>query len=85
MLVEGVNEIIPFLFSYSEESEAFGYWLCKSIDCSHNLTHLRVLTSTVGMGGISSGGCKECAKSNETMLIIPMVEDLIDKQSVANT
>ena len=44
---------------------------------------MRVLTSTVGIYGVYAKGWKECAKSNET-LTIPLVEDLIDKQSVAN-
>ena len=78
------RKIIPLWFSYPEESEASGYWFRKSIDCSHNLTHLRVLTSTGGICGVSAKGWKECAKSNETALTIPLVGYLIDKKSVAN-
>ena len=82
--IEGVDETIPFWFSYPEKSEASGDLLCKSLDCSHNFTHLRVRTSTVGLGGVSSCAWRECAKSNETDLTLPLVEDLIDKQSVPN-
>lgn len=84
MQVEGIAETIPFWFSYPENNTASGSLLCKSIDCSHNLTHLRVRTSTVGFCGISSQAWRECAKSNETSLTLPFVEDLIDKQSVLN-
>jgi hypothetical protein len=84
MQIEGIEEAIPFWFSYPERSTATGNLLCKSIDCSHNFTHLRVRTSTTGFCGISSHAWKECAKSNETSLTLPHVEDLIDKQSVPN-
>lgn len=58
--------------------------LTKGIDCSHNFIHLRVRTCTTGVCGVSSDAWKACARSNETILKIPLVEDLIDKQSVPN-
>jgi hypothetical protein len=84
MKIEDTDSTIPFWFSYPEKSDATGQLLCKSLDCSHNFTHLRVRTSTVGLCGISSQAWKECAKSVETNLTLPLVDDLIDKQSVPN-
>lgn len=82
--IEGICEDIKYWFSYPEKSTMTGRLLTKSIDCSHNLTHLRVRTSTKGICGVSSLAWHKCAKSNETRLTLPFVEDLIDKQSVAN-
>lgn len=48
MQVERIEETIPFLFSYpAEKYTAAESLLFKSIDSSHNLTHLRVCTSTL--------------------------------------
>lgn len=46
--VERIEETIPFLFSYpAEKYTAAESLLFKSNDCSHNLTHLSVCTSTL--------------------------------------
>ncbi|VDI64590.1 Hypothetical predicted protein [Mytilus galloprovincialis] len=82
--IEGICEDIKYWFSYQEKSTMTKRLLTKSIDCSHNLTHLRVRTSRKGICGVSSVAWHKCAKSNETRLTLPFVEDLIDKQSVAN-
>lgn len=48
MQIERKEETIPFLFSYpAEKYTAAESLLFKSIDSSHNLTHLRVCTSTL--------------------------------------
>ena len=82
--VEGFEDDIPFWFSYPERNESTGEIMCKSLDCSHNLTHLRVLTCTNGFGNVTSDGWKACARANTTALKVPLVEDIIDKQSVPN-
>ena len=82
--IKNVETEIPFWFSYPETSESTGYLLAKSIDCSHNFTHLRVRSCTTGICGISPYAWKACAKANQTPLTVPLVEDLIDKQSVPN-
>lgn len=69
-------------FSYPEYHEKSGALLTKGIDCSHNYTHLRMRTFTTGVCGVSSIAWKACARSNETIFKIPLVEDWIDKQSV---
>ena len=82
--IEGFEEDIPFWFSYPELNSNTGELLARNLDCSHNLTHLRVRTCTSGIGNIRNDGWKACARSNETHLKVPLVEDLIDKQSVPN-
>ncbi|XP_033725248.1 uncharacterized protein LOC117315212 [Pecten maximus] len=82
--IEGFERCVPFWYSFPELNETTGELLAKSIDCSHNLTHLRVRTCTTGIAGVSSDGFKACARSNETPLSLPLVEDLVDKQSVPN-
>ena len=81
--VEGLDNHIPSWYSYPEMREN-GLYLAKGTDCSHNLTHLRVRMSTTGIRGVSSKPWKECAKSGDTLLSVPLVEDLLDKQSVPN-
>jgi hypothetical protein len=71
-------------FSVPESSKQSKSLLAKSVDCSHNFTHLRVRTSTTGILGVPADAWKACARSNETQLKISMVEDLLDKQSVPN-
>lgn len=66
--VEMYENDIPFWFSYPERIVSTGEMLCKSLDCSHNLTHLRVLTCTFGFGNVTSEGWKACARSNATAL-----------------
>jgi hypothetical protein len=82
--IEGFEDEIPFWYSYPEIHAKTGELLPKSIDCSHNLTHLRVRTCTTGIAGVTSEGWKACAKSNETNLNLALVDDVIDKQSVPN-
>ena len=73
---------IPFWYSYPERinNDIIG----KSIDCSHNLTHLRVRSCTTGIGNVSPEAWIKVSKTNETKLSPALVEDLIDKQSVPN-
>lgn len=47
-------------------------------------SHLQVLSRTIGLRGVSSHARKECAKSNVTILKIPLVDDLISNQRVPN-
>ena len=82
--IEGFENDIPFWYSYPEIHSKTGELLFKSIDCSHNLAHLRVRTCTTGTAGVKSDGWKACAKSNETSLSPALVEDVIDKQRVPN-
>jgi hypothetical protein len=82
----GLGKTIDFWFSYPKKKiKSTGSLLAKSIDCSPNLTHLLVRTSTTGICGVSADAWRKCAKSNETILKRPLVEDLLDKQSVPNT
>ena len=80
----GHEEEIAFWYSYPENSTANQYLLGNSIDCSHNLTHLRVRSCTTGIGNVTPNAWKAVAASNETHLNIAFVEDLLDKQSVPN-
>lgn len=82
--IQGVDQPVELWFPYPEYHEISGALLTKGIDCSHNFTHLRVRTCTTGVCGVSPDAWKACARSNETILKIPLVEDLIDKQSVPN-
>lgn len=82
-LVQGLDVVIPYWYAYPETRKN-GSLIAKGTDCSHNLTHLRVRTSKTGIRGISPDAWRECAKSRETLLSVPLVEDLIDKQSVPN-
>jgi hypothetical protein len=82
--IHGVDQLIESWFSYPEINVNTGELLAKGIDCSHNFTHLRVRSCTSGLCGVSSDAWKACARSNETILKFPLVEDLIDKQSVPN-
>ena len=77
--IEGFENDIPFWYSYPEIHSKTGELLFKSIDCSHNLTHLRVRTCTTGIASVKSDGLKACAMSNETSLSLALVEDVIDK------
>ena len=81
--VDGLDNHIPSWYSYPERREN-GLYLAKGTDCSHNLTHLRVRMSTTGIRGVSSKPWKKCSKSGDTLLSVPLVEDLLDKQSVPN-
>ena len=83
MKIEGFDSEIPYWFSLPEVSTQTGSLLTKGIDCSHNLTHMRVRTSTTGICGVSPHAWKECAKSKETDLHPAIVDDLLDKQSVS--
>ena len=76
------NRLLVFISE--KQIKSTGSLLAKSIDCSHNLTHLRVRTSTTGICGVSADAWHKCAKSNETILKKSFVEDLLDKQSVPN-
>lgn len=82
--IQGVDRPVELWFPYPEYHEISGTLLTKGIDCSHNFIHLRVRTCTMGVCGVSSDAWKACARSNETILKISLVEDLIDKQSVPN-
>jgi hypothetical protein len=42
------------VFISEKQIKSTGSLLAKSIDCSHNLTHLRVRTSTTGICGVSA-------------------------------
>lgn len=53
--------------------------MCKILDCSHNLKHLRVLTCTNGFGNVTNDGWKACARANTTALKVLLVEDIMDK------
>jgi hypothetical protein len=82
ILVKSGERSVPFWYSYPEKmnSDVVG----KSIDCSHNLTHLRVRSCTTGIGSVTPEAWKRISKTNETKLNPALVEDLIDKQSVPN-
>ena len=54
--VKGFDDDIPFWFSYPERIESTGEIMCKNLDCSHNLTHSRVLTCTNEFGNVTSDG-----------------------------
>ncbi|KAK3085496.1 hypothetical protein FSP39_004241 [Pinctada imbricata] len=82
--LHGFEDEIPFWYSLPEYNEHTESVMTKSIDCSHNFTHLRIRTATTGICGVNSKAWHECAKSNSTNLNISMVADLLDKQSVAN-
>ena len=82
--IQGIDKPVEYWFSYPELHEGTTELLGKGIDCSHNFTHLRVRTCTTGICGVSAEAWKACARSNQTILKIPLVEDLIDKQSVPN-
>ena len=82
--IRGMEKPIECWFSYPELHDGTKELLAKGIDYSHNFTHLRVRTCTTGICGVSSEAWKACAKSNQTILKTPLVEDLIDKQSVPN-
>ena len=60
------NRLLVFISE--KQIKSTGSLLAKSIDCSHNLTHLRVRTSTTGICGVSADAWHKCAKSNETIL-----------------
>lgn len=66
--LEEFEKDIPFWFSYPERNVSAGEMLCNSLDCSHNLTHLRVLTCTFRFGNVTSESWKACARSNATAL-----------------
>ncbi|KAK3102790.1 hypothetical protein FSP39_013932 [Pinctada imbricata] len=83
--INGINDTsIQFCFSYPERVNESGNLLCKSLDCSHNLTHLRVRICSKNLLGVSLDAWKLCAKFGETCLSFTLVEDKIDKQSVPN-
>jgi hypothetical protein len=82
--VEGTDTCIEYWFALPEQNRKTGKLVCKSIDCSHNFTHLRVRTCSGDILGISPEAWKACAKSGQTKLSLPLVYDVIDKQSVPN-
>ena len=83
-IIQGHEEELPFWYSYPNNNPATEHVMGNSIDCSHNLTHLRVRSCTTGIGSVSSDAWKAVAASNETRLNVAFVEDLLDKQSVPN-
>jgi hypothetical protein len=68
---------VPYWYSYPEKmnNDIVG----KSIDCSHNLTHLRVRSCTTGIGNVTPEAWIKVSKTNETKLNPALVEDLIDR------
>ena len=82
--IQGVNELTDLLFSYPDLHEKTNHLSAKGLDCLHDFTHLRVRTCNTGVCGDSPEAWKTCVRSNETIFKIPLIKNLLDKQSVLN-